>query len=1002
VTEAVTEALHDIPPREAGWVGRSVQRREDVALLRGEARFIDDLTPFPGAHEAAFLRSPHAHARIVGIDVSAAAALPGVAAVLTGRDIAAITNPIPNAIRAPITYYPMAIDRVRFVGEPVAVVVASDRYVAEDALDLIAVDYEVLPVAADISAATAEGAVAIHDGVEGNVVHRRSFRFGDPDAAFAAAHRVVGVEVDYPRVMSTPIETYGVVADYTAADGRYTIWSNFQGPFIGHPLIAGALRTKTGLVRMVSAPASGGSFGVKWGVFSYAILIAAAARLAAVPVKWIEDRAEHLMAASSSTGRRSRLEGAFSRDGRLLGLRVNQIENVGAYLRPPEPSTLYRTHGNLNGPYDVRDIAVDNMVVLTNQAPSGLNRGFGGPQYYFPLERLMHEAGRELGIDPCDIRLRNLVTPDAMPYRCASGSLLDGGDYPAIVRQAADIAGYRDLVRDRDEARARGELAGIGIAVSVESSASSLAYVNAALTPEERAKSSDKSGGLAMASLSADAGGQFTLRLPTVPAGQGHATVLSQIVADELGLRPEDIEIVTELDTGLSDWSITSGNYANRFSGADTTAAVFAARKVARKLRIMAAAALSCAPDDIELRDGLAQVKHRNANIRLKELVGWSHWNSANMPDGLEGGIQETGVFTPTRLQSPDAEDRVQSSLTTTLMCDIAAVRVDPGTGRVRIVKYAVVHDLGRVLNPALAEGQLRGGFAHGFGAAMLERLVYDSSGNFLTGTFADYFCPVAGDLPPLVIGHAAYPTDQNATGARGIGDGSSMNPPASIANAIADALGRADVSVPATPARLWSLMNGLPPDDHLRHAPADRSERQDGAKGALRGAGEQTLPGAPQTVWQALFAVDELARIIPGCRRLVEVEPDRFEAEIVLTVAGLRSTYQATIALTDKVEPSSLRISGRATGNLGFGGGEAEIRLTPGPDDTTRLAYRYQADVGGRVASVGHRMLDSVVRLLIGQFFKGLVRHLDPHAGGRGGMSAWMDRIRRALRGRS
>jgi 2-furoyl-CoA dehydrogenase large subunit len=408
---------------------------------------------------------------------------------------------------------------------------------------------------------------------------------------------------------------------------------------------------------------------------------------------------------------------------------------------------------------------------------------------------------------------------------------------------------------------------------------------------------------------------------------------------------------------------------------------------------------LSCKPDDVELLDGLARVKRRNTHIRVKELAGWAHWNSSHMPAGLDGGIVETGVFTPTTLLSPDAQDRVQSSLTTTLMCDIAAIRIDRDTGQIKIVKYAIVHDIGRMLNPALAEGQLRGGFAHGLGAALLERLVYDGNGNFLAGTFADYFCPVAADLPPLNIGHAANPTDQNATGARGIGDGSSMNPPASIANAIADALGSADISVPAGPSRVWSMMNGLPPDGHLQRA-VDKSEREHATTGALRGEGEQSLPGSPETVWRALFAVNKLAKIIPGCRKLVEVEPDRFEAEIVLTVAGMRSSYQAKIALTDKVEPRSIRISGRAEGNLGFGGGEAEIRLTPHGDNATKLAYRYHADVGGRVASVGYRMLDSVVRLLIGQFFKGLTRNIDPTGGRDSRMSAWLSRARHLFLG--
>lgn len=967
------------------WVGRSVHRREDAALLRGEAGFIDDLNPFAGVREAAILRSPHAHARIVRIDTTRARGLRGVDAVFTGAEIAAVTDPVPNVLRLPIRYYPIAIDRVRFVGEPVAIAVAADRYIAEDALDLIEVEYEELPVVSDLTAALDPGAAPIHDiPGGGNIVHRRHFRFGDPDAAFARADRVVALDIDYPRVMSTPIETFGVVARHSPADGGYTIWSNFQGPFIGHPLIAGALRTRSSLVRMLSAPASGGSFGVKWGVFSYAILVAAAARLAGMPVKWIEDRAEHLAASSSSTGRRSRFEGGFTQDGRLLGLRIRQVENVGAYLRPPEPSTLYRTHSNLNGPYDVRDIAVENIVALTNQSPSGLNRGFGAPQYVFPLERLMHEAARQLDLDACEVRRRNLVRAIDMPYRCASGALLDGGDYPATLAQAAELSDYAGLVRDRNAARARGELAGIGIAVSIESSASSLAYVNAALTPEQRAKSADKSGGLATATLSADAGGQFILKLPTVPAGQGHETVLAQIVADELGLEPDDVVVMTQIDTGLSDWSITSGNYSNRFSGADTTAAVLAARKVATKLRRMAAAALSCEPDEIELADGYAQIRGRNRNIRLKQLAAWAHWNSSNMPDGLDGGIHEVGVFTPKTLQSPDGEDRVRASLTTTFMCDIAAVRIDKDTGQVRIDKYAIVHDIGRILNPALVEGQLRGGFAHGFGAALLERQLYDGKGNLLSGTFADYLCPIAADMPKLEIGHAAHPTDQNETGARGLGDGSSMNTPACIANAIADAIGAANVSIPAGPSRLWSMMNAIAPDAHLA-APSPPAPREGDAPAAaprmLHGSGEQTLPGPPDTVWRALFAVDELAKIIPGCRELKEVEPDRFEAKIVIAIAGMRAAYDAKIALTDKVEPSAIRIAGRAEGALGFGAGEAQIRLTRSGDNATLLSYRYEADVGGRIASVGHRMLDSVVRLLIRQFFAGLSAHLAPDA---------------------
>ena len=472
------------PPasKGGGWVGHSVLRREDAKLLRGEGKFIDDIVIAAGTLELAVLRSPHAHARIKNINIDRALQLPGIRAIITGKDIANLSNPIPNVLKAPAPYYPIAIERTRYVGEPIALVVAENRYLAEDALDIIEIDYEILAAVVDPAAAESADAPVLHEGVGHNVVHRKKFLFGDPDSAFAECDRVVSIDVRYPRIMSTPVETYGVIAEYEPADNRYSIWSNFQGPYIGHQIIAAALKTPSARVRMINSYCSGGSFGIKWGVFSYIILVALAARIARAPVKWIEDRAEHLAASSCSTDRISHLDGAFTSEGRLLGLRVQQLENVGAYLRPPEPSTLYRTHGNLNGPYDVRNIAVSNKVVFTNQMPSGLNRGFGGPQYYFPLERLMHEAARQLGIDPLELRLRNLVGAELMPYECASGVVFDGGDYPAAVRHAADLSTYNDLQIERDRARANGELFGIGVAIAIEEvQASSLAYVNAAL-----------------------------------------------------------------------------------------------------------------------------------------------------------------------------------------------------------------------------------------------------------------------------------------------------------------------------------------------------------------------------------------------------------------------------------------------------------------------------------------------------------------------------------------
>ena len=402
-------------------------------------------------------RSPHGCADILRIDAAAAAALPGVIGVLTPDDVAAMSKPIGNLVNRKLTCYPAAVGRTRYFGEPIAVVVAETRYIAEDALDLIEVEYAPRPAVVDPELAAADGAPILHDLLGSNIAHERRFCYGDPEAAFARADRVISYKVSYPRVNSTPIETYGVIADYDVGNQRYTVWSNFQGPFALHPIMCDALRVRGDGLRLISAPSSGGSFGIKQGVFPYIVLFALAARKCRRPVKWIEDRLEHLAGSSASSGRVTKVDGAFSADGDLLGLRLEQIENVGAYLRPPEPAALYRMHSTLSGPYRVRHISVSNKAVVTNQVPSGLNRGFGGPQFYFPLERMMDKAARAIGMDPVVLRLRNVVRAEEFPYDSAAGSLLDSGNYEKCISLALEKSGYDDLLRQRDAARAAGE-----------------------------------------------------------------------------------------------------------------------------------------------------------------------------------------------------------------------------------------------------------------------------------------------------------------------------------------------------------------------------------------------------------------------------------------------------------------------------------------------------------------------------------------------------------------
>jgi 2-furoyl-CoA dehydrogenase large subunit len=966
------------------WIGRALPRKEDAALLTGNARFIDDLEPVAGIRHAAMLRSPHAHARIRAIDVSAALDLPGVIAVVTGKDIAATINPIASAVRAPIKYYPIAIEKVRYVGEPVAVVVASDRYVAEDALDLIQVEYEPLPPAVDPKAAMAKDSPLVHEEVGSNIVQRRQFKYGDPDAAFARAHLTVALDSDYPRYSSTPMETYGVIAHFERQPERYTIWANFQGPFILHALMAGALKMAGNRVRIITPPHSGGSFGIKQAIYGYMVLLAAVSRIAGCPVKWIEDRLEHLMASSCAADRADTVEAAFAQDGELLGLRFKNIVNVGAYVRAPEPASVYRMHAASNGAYRVKHIAVENVLVVTNQLPVGLNRGYGGPQFYYSLERAMDTAARRLNIDPAQVRRRNFVRKEEFPYETPGGAHYDAGDYDATLAETLRLAGYDALKTQRDEARAEGRLFGIGFAAGVEPSGSNMAYVTLAHTVEERAKAGAKSGALGVATVSFDPSGAVTVRTASTPNGQGHQTVAAQVVADALGMDPKDITVVTEIDTLTGPWSLASGNYSNRFAAIVVGAVSQAAERVAEKIKLIAANHFEVAPEDIELANGnasVAGVPQKTAPIR--RLASQTHWHPAGLPAGMSPGLYETVIMSPEMLGAPDEKERVASAVTYGFVVDLAAVEVERDTGRIHVRKYVSAHDVGNVINPIIVEGQIYGGFAHGIGAALLEEMVYDANGNYQSGTFADYLCPTAPEMPELTIGHVTTPSPTNPLGAKGMGDGSSMLTPAVIANAVTDAIGVENFKLPLTLNKTWDLANGRAPQRVLAAAArlhaAETGER---APGALTGTGEASLSAPPAEVWNLLLDPATLAAIVPGCEKLDLVAADRYAAEVVLGVAGIKGRYKATIELQDKREPHSVRLVGKADGALGFGHGEGRVTLAPAAGGT-KLSYSYSADVGGKVAAVGSRMLGAVTRVMIGQFFRGLERKLHPERPG-------------------
>jgi 2-furoyl-CoA dehydrogenase large subunit len=782
-----------------------VLRVEDDALLRGQGWFIDDLDPLPNSGWAAVVRSPFAHARIGAIDVSAALALPGVVGVITGADVAAHSRPFASAVGPGIIHYAAAVDVARYVGEPVCVVVARDRYLAEDAAERVLVDYEPLPVAASVEAALAEGAPLLHPAVGSNVVSDRAFRYGDPDTAFAQAVLVVRERFRHPRSAATPVECYGVIAHWQA--GGVTAWANFQGPFTLHGVAAAALGIPGAKLRLLTPSESGGSFGTKAAVLHAVVLMAIASRCLGVPVRWTEDRNEHLLAASMATERTSEVEAAFSADGRLLGLRLDLIDEVGAYVRAPEPATLYRMHGCLTGAYDVQDLAVRSRVVVSNRAPSGLNRGFGGPQLYSALEGTMHIAARRLGIDPAELARRNLVLAGQMPYRAAAGAVYDSGDYQACLDRALELAGYAELRAEQAGARAAGRLLGIGLACVVEPSVSNMGYITLVQTAEERAGGLPKSGNAEGVTIAMGAQGGVTLRITTTPQGQGHRTVAAQVAADVLGLEPDQIDVRTDADTAANPWTVSSGNYSSRFAAMGASAVHLAATRLADRLRALAAPALGCAPEDVELADGVARLRgDDDQSVPIRRLAGAAHWHPSDLSGEAAEGLALTVTYT-LPIAPPDDDDRVNSSACYGFVADVCVVEIDPETAELTVRDYVTVHDAGRLLNPLLAEGQIRGGLAHGLGAALLEEHRYDEDGNLMTGTFLDYLPPTATELPRVVSEHFESPSPLTPLGAKGLGEGTTMSAPAAIANAVADALGIDAIELPATSQRIWELL---------------------------------------------------------------------------------------------------------------------------------------------------------------------------------------------------
>jgi 2-furoyl-CoA dehydrogenase large subunit len=961
--------------RSEKYVGKPVERVEDAVLLNGRAQFTDDLATWVGALHAAILRSPHAHAEIVSIDVSKALQRPGVEAVLTGEDIKEETDPFLIVLRQPMDQWSLAVDRVRFVGEAVAVVVAKDRYIAEDALDDIQVVYNSLPAVIKTMDAVREGAPLVHPAVGSNVPSTRHFKYGDPDAAFAKADRIVEITIDYPRNSQTPLEGYVLIADYRRDEKVYDVLSNFQGPFTVHPVMSKALRVKGTQLRLRSPAFSGGGFGVKQAIFPYITLMCVASRRVGRPVKYVEDRLEHLTAAIAAPNRVIVGQAAVMNDGKVIGFKFEQFDDYGAFLRPPMPGPLYRQHGIMTGAYDVLNMTITNHVVMTNKTPSGMVRGFGGPQIYFGIERLMNRVAVELGLDPLEVMRRNFIPAGSFPYRAAAGALIDSGDYQKALEILECDGRLADLRRRRADMRAQGRIYGIGYAAVVEPAQSNMGYLSTINPVEIRKKAGPKGGSVAYCTVSVDALGGVAVTADSLPQGQGHATVLSQIVADELGLRPQDIVCNMERDTQRDPWSIATGNYSSRFSSATAVAGQKAARKIRAKLARIAAPMLNVPEADVEFGGGTIFARENSDNsVRFSRAAGTAHWSPGELPADMEPGLTEIGVWSPPELEPPNDKDQINTSLTYGFVLDACGVEIDQDTGQVKIDRYITLHDSGKLLNPLLANGQIYGAFAWGVGCALYEEFVYGEDGSFLSGTFADYLCPTACEVPKPEILHMESPSPFTPLGAKGLAEGNCMSTPVCIANAVGDATGAKDLKLPLAPYKVAALIMKREPARPAANTKAkvETSAPVAGGK-SLQGSGEAIVPASPEEVWATLLDPAKLAKVIPGCHKLDLVGENDYRAEISLGVGAVKGRFEARVKLSNLNRPHSATLGGGLTGGLGASSGTGDVKLEP-MEGGTRVRYTYSIVVSGKVAAIGGRMLDGATRVIVGQFFQRLI----------------------------
>ena len=772
-------------------IGQSVRRLEDPRLVQGLGRYSDDVNLGRQTY-AVVVRSPHAHARIRGIDAAAARRAPGVVDVLTGADVAAdklgnlptdgsrkradgtpaFTTPRPALVR----------DRVRHVGDPVVLVIGETPEAAVDAAELVAVDYEPLPAVVGAAAATRPGAPLVWDETPGNVAF--VWEAGNRDAvarAFDAAAHVTKVDFIVTRVAAAPLEPRAAVGEYDRRTGRYTLHTGIQAPHGLRTLLAEQVfRVPHGQLRVVTAEV-GGSFGMRSGAYPEHVLVLWAAKRLGRPVKWTSGRREGFVTDEHGRDNVSSAELALDRDGRFLGLRVAIGLDIGAYLTPRSAGPGTNNVGGVAGVYTTPAIHVRTTGIHTNTTPTGPYRGAGRPEATYAIERVIDVAARELGIDPLELRRRNLIPPSAMPFKTGLVFTYDCGDFGRGMDMALSLADHAGFEKRRAQSEARGMLRGIGIANPIEVAGGPYTAVN----PDT-------------AELRVNADGSVSLFTGSTSMGQGNETAFAQIVSDRLGVAPDRIQVFWGDSDALGAGRGNGGSGALTVGGSAVTRAT---EKIVERGRRIAAHLLEAAPEDVALRDGRFLVAGTDKGVPWA-TVAKTAYVPRQLPAGLEPGFSETAAFTPPAVTFPNG----------THVCE---VEIDPATGQITIVRYSVVDDVGRMVNPMLVKGQIHGGIAQGLGQGLYEHLAYDATGQLVAGTFMDYAMPRADDMPAFDVDAHEVPTRVNPLGAKGVGEAGTVGALPALANAVNDALaahGVRHIDMPLTPERVWRAIREARP----------------------------------------------------------------------------------------------------------------------------------------------------------------------------------------------